>query len=62
TPDESQYGGRIPPPNNADNGTNADPFPHLFTAIQEQLGLRLGATKAPVKMMVIENISKPSAN
>jgi uncharacterized protein (TIGR03435 family) len=62
TPDESQYGGRVPPPNNADNGTNADPFPPLFTAIQEQLGLRLSATKAPVKMMVIENIDKPSAN
>ncbi|MGA8938977.1 MAG: TIGR03435 family protein [Acidobacteriaceae bacterium] len=62
TPDASQYGGRIPPPNNADNGLNADPFPPLFTAIQEQLGLRLVATKAPVKIMVIDNIDKPSPN
>jgi uncharacterized protein (TIGR03435 family) len=62
TPDESQYGGRPLPPNNADNGANADPQPPLFTAIQEQLGLRLNATKAPVKVMVIESIEKPSAN
>ena len=62
TPDESQYGGRVPPPNNVDNGSNADPLPPLFTAIQEQLGLKLSATKAPVKVMVIEHIDKPSAN
>jgi uncharacterized protein (TIGR03435 family) len=61
TPDESQYGGRLPPPN-ADSGANGDPPPPLFTAIQEQLGLKLEATKAPVKVMVIENIDKPSAN
>lgn len=61
TPDESQYGGRIPP-NNSDANTNADPLPGLFTAIQEQLGLKLDATKAPAKVMVIDNIQKPSAN
>jgi uncharacterized protein (TIGR03435 family) len=61
TPDESQYGGRLPP-QNADNGANADPLPPLFTAIQEQLGLKLDATKAPVKVMVIESIDTPSAN
>jgi uncharacterized protein (TIGR03435 family) len=62
TPDESQYGGRPLPPNNADGGANADPLPPLFTAIQEQLGLKLDATKAPVKVMVIESIDKPSPN
>jgi uncharacterized protein (TIGR03435 family) len=62
TPDESQYGGRVPPPNNSDSGADGDPLPPLFTAIQEQLGLRLDAMKAPVKMMVIEHIDKPSAN
>lgn len=61
TPDESQFGGRVPP-SNTDNGANGDTFPPLFTAIQEQLGLKLDATKAPVKVMVIENIQKPSAN
>lgn len=63
TPDESQYGGRVPPANNADNGTaNADPPPPLFTAIQEQIGLKLDATKAPAKVMVIEGVQKPSEN
>jgi uncharacterized protein (TIGR03435 family) len=63
TPDESQYGGRIPPPNTGDNGTaTADPLPGLFTAIQEQLGLKLDATKAPTKVMVIDSVQKPSAN
>jgi uncharacterized protein (TIGR03435 family) len=63
TPDESQYGGRIPPQNSGDNGTAAaDPLPGLFTAIQEQLGLKLDATKAPAKVMVIDSVQKPSAN
>jgi uncharacterized protein (TIGR03435 family) len=63
TPDESQYGGRIPPPNSGDSSTaNADELPPLFTAIQEQLGLKLDAMKAPAKVMVIESVQKPSAN
>jgi uncharacterized protein (TIGR03435 family) len=63
TPDESQYGGRIPPSNSGDNGAaNADALPSLFTAIQDQLGLKLDATKAPAKVFVIDHIEKPSAN
>ncbi len=63
TPDESQYGGRVPPPNSGDNGAAAaDAPPPLFTAIQEQLGLKLDAMKAPAKVMVIESVEKPSAN
>jgi uncharacterized protein (TIGR03435 family) len=34
----------------------------LFTAIQEQLGLRLGSQKAPVEVLVIDHVEKPSAN
>jgi uncharacterized protein (TIGR03435 family) len=34
----------------------------LFTAIQEQLGLRLEATKAPVEILVIESVQKASVN
>ena len=63
TPDESQYGGRVPPPNSGDNGAAAaDAPPPLFTAIQEQLGLKLDAMKAPAKVMVIDSVQKPSAN
>jgi uncharacterized protein (TIGR03435 family) len=34
----------------------------LFTLIQEQLGLRLVSTKAPMEMLVIEHVSRPSQN
>ena len=60
-PDESQYGGRVPP-QNPDNGAAAEALPSLFTAIQEQIGLKLEAQKAPAKVMVIDSVEKPSAN
>jgi uncharacterized protein (TIGR03435 family) len=34
----------------------------LFTALQEQLGLRLRSAKAPVSVLVIDHVEKPSAN
>jgi uncharacterized protein (TIGR03435 family) len=34
----------------------------IFTAIQEQLGLKLESGKAPVDILVIERIERPSAN
>jgi uncharacterized protein (TIGR03435 family) len=36
--------------------------PSIFTAIQEQLGLRLRAQKAQVEVLVIDSASKPSEN
>lgn len=36
--------------------------PSLFTALREQLGLRLDAGKGPVEVMVIDQIGKPTAN
>jgi uncharacterized protein (TIGR03435 family) len=41
---------------------SADAPPDLFTAIQEQLGLKLVSTKAPVDVLVIDHVEKPSAN
>lgn len=41
---------------------NADAPPDFLTAIQEQLGLKLAAVKAPVDVMVIDRVERPSAN
>jgi uncharacterized protein (TIGR03435 family) len=34
--------------------------PSIFTAIQEQLGLKLESTKGPVKVLVIDHVDQPS--
>jgi uncharacterized protein (TIGR03435 family) len=37
-------------------------LPDLFTAIQQQLGLKLESTKAQVDVLVIDKVEKPSEN
>jgi uncharacterized protein (TIGR03435 family) len=41
---------------------NPDAAPDLFTAFQQQLGLKLESTRAPVDVMVIDEVEKPSEN
>jgi uncharacterized protein (TIGR03435 family) len=36
--------------------------PTIFTAVQEQLGLRLESSKGPVEIIVIDNVERPAAN
>jgi uncharacterized protein (TIGR03435 family) len=47
--------GRVPP-----DITN--PAPGMFTAIQEQLGLKLEAVRAPAEVLVVDQVERPSAN
>ena len=39
-----------------------DVLPGIFTAIQEQLGLKLESMKGPVPVLVIDSVEKPSPN
>ena len=47
-----------------DGATNNDPKapPGLFTAVQEQLGLKIDGTKGPAEVLVIDHVERPSAN
>jgi uncharacterized protein (TIGR03435 family) len=54
--DETQFGGEVPV-------ASADaPSPPLFTAMQEEMGLRLEATKGPVDAIVVDKVERPSAD
>jgi uncharacterized protein (TIGR03435 family) len=44
------------------SAAEADGLPGLLTAFQEQLGLKLDSRKAPVDVVVIDMVSKPSEN
>jgi uncharacterized protein (TIGR03435 family) len=64
TPDASQRAqlaglgpGALPP-----STAEADAPPDLFSAFQQQLGLKLESTKAPVDVLVIDKAEKPSEN
>ena len=46
----------------APNLNDSAPGPSLFTALDEQLGLRLEAAKSPVQAIVIDRIERPSEN
>jgi bla regulator protein blaR1 len=45
-----------------DVGSSDASLPSLFTAVQEQLGLKLEYNKNPIDVIVIDHIERPSAN
>jgi uncharacterized protein (TIGR03435 family) len=63
TPDESQFaqfrgtGAVVPPPSDDPKAP-----PNLYTAMQEQLGLKMGPAKFPDDVIVIDHVEKPSEN
>jgi bla regulator protein blaR1 len=61
TPDGQQLAAAGAPPN-APAVPDADAPPDIFTAFQQQLGLKLESTKAMVDVIVIDSVEKPSDN
>ena len=67
TPDQGSGGEGSPPgaasPAGAPTATApADSGPDLFTAIQEQLGLKLESTKGPADVLIVDHIEKPAVD
>ena len=52
---------RPPSPGDA-NGPSQEPVVSIFSALPEQLGLKLVPVKAPVEVLVIDHVERPSAN
>jgi uncharacterized protein (TIGR03435 family) len=71
TPDDSQFGGHPPVPPKSEANANAPgnaatdaapSAPSLYDAFEQQLGLKLSAEKTSVDVIVIDQVTKPTAN
>ena len=55
TPGQGEVGGGVPP-------SPDDVSESIFTVLQDQLGLKLKTGRAPVEIIVIDNVEKPTPN
>lgn len=55
-PNETQFGGDV------QKASDDAPSAPLFSAIQEQLGLKLVATRGLVDALIVDKVERPSAN
>lgn len=61
--DHTGLGGRFDVKLEWDDSPDADAqMPSIFTAVQEQLGLKLNAAKGEVGVIVVDHVVQPSAN
>jgi uncharacterized protein (TIGR03435 family) len=60
TPDQMPQGRGDPPPGSPPLPPIDPNGPSIFTALQEQLGLKLESTRAPVDMLVIDRVEHPT--
>jgi len=52
-----------PPPTGAPAPlTASDPAPSIFTALQEEMGLKLDSAKGMTEVLVIDSVQKPTEN
>ena len=62
TPDPRMAGQPFPGRDSVPEPSHADAGPNLFTAVQEQLGLKLQSAKGAVDVLVIDHVERPSEN
>jgi uncharacterized protein (TIGR03435 family) len=59
-PGQGAMFGMTPPPGAAPPVDNSGPT--IYTALEEKLGLKLESAKGPLKVLVIDSVTKPSEN